>query len=289
MVSAAILEYIRDNILSFVNITTTIGYGNLAKSPLHVKNSRKQALYALQKGILSGDNQILGYDNNSDLLENHIIEMNLNSSKLLEAIENLDKKSIEVEINNFFNQIINCQVTTDIMQAILYSFVFTISTIIRKYNGDVARIFSQTDMFELENNKTSSRCMRDWLLVKCNKTCDYIVELQKDKSSNIINQIKNYIDKKYSEDLSIKSIAGVFYLSPAYLGRLFKNNTGEAFSDYLNKVRISKAKKMIISEDSKVYEIIEKVGYNNHEHFYRQFKRYTGISFAEYKESIKKA
>lgn len=285
--AVAILEYIRENILKFVNIAITIGYGSLVKSPLQVRNSRKQAQFALQKGILSGDKKILGYYE-KDLSENHLIKMNWDSSRLLEAVEFFDKRSIEAEINFYFDQIMNCQVTNGILQAMLYNFIFAICTIIRKYNGDIARIFSRNEIYELDNCKIFLGNMREWLFQKSNETCDYIVELQRDKSSNIINQIKDYIDGKYSEDLSIKSIAGIFYLSPAYLGRLFKNSTGEAFSDYLNKVRISKVKKMILSEDSKIYEIINKVGYNNHEHFYRQFKRYAGMSFAEYKETIRR-
>lgn len=110
----------------------------------------------------------------------------------------------------------------------------------------------------------------------------------KDSSSHLMNQIKKYIDNNYSDDLSLKSIASFFYMSPAYLGRIFKNMIGETFSDYLNKIRIAEAKKLILTEESKVYEIILKVGYNNPEHFYRQFKRYEGISLADYKRNVRK-
>ena len=76
-------------------------------------------------------------------------------------------------------------------------------------------------------------------------------------------------------------------MNSAYLGRLFKNNMGESFNDYLNKVRISEVKKSLLQGNEKIYSLITRVGYSNHEHFYRQFKRYEGISFAEYKQRIK--
>lgn len=77
-------------------------------------------------------------------------------------------------------------------------------------------------------------------------------------------------------------------MNPAYLGRIFKTNIGVSFNDYLNKIRISEVKKRLFQEDAKIYDILAKVGYSNHEHFYRQFKRYEDISFAEYKEKLKR-
>lgn len=285
---SAFLEYIQLNILTYIKTSVTIGYGSIVKSAYQVKDSRKQAQFALHKGILSDGNKIVCYVQENGLNGNHILKMKWDNQRLLSAIEMFDEKSIKTEINSFMDEVSHYRITKDIMQTMLYNFVFTICTAVRKYNGDAVGIFSQNEIYDLENYKLDYSRLKEWLLSKCIVTCEYLADLQKNKSSNIINQVKIYIDKNYSEDLSLKSIAGIFYLSPAYLGRLFKNGIGEAFNDYLNKVRISEVKKMVFTEDSKVYEIITKVGYNNHEHFYRQFKRYEGTSFAEFKETVRK-
>ena len=78
----------------------------------------------------------------------------------------------------------------------------------------------------------------------------------------------------------------MFYMNSSYLGQLFKNVLGVKFCDYINKKRIEVAKRLLRQSTFKTYEIIEKVGYANQEYFYREFKRYEGQSFAEYKNNI---
>jgi two-component system, response regulator YesN len=130
----------------------------------------------------------------------------------------------------------------------------------------------------LENNR---------LLADRKKASGFISDLQEEKSNHTISQIKRYVEKNYSTDLSLKSIAAMFYMNPVYLGRLFKATVGESFSDYVNKIRIAEIKRMVFVEKGKIYDMIKKVGFSNHEYFYRLFKRYEGRSFADYKENLK--
>lgn len=108
--------------------------------------------------------------------------------------------------------------------------------------------------------------------------------LLKNKHPKIIDQIIKYIEMNYPEDLNLKTIAETFFINPAYLGQLFKNSLNETFSNYVNRKRISEAKRLLLEEGLSVNEIIEKVGYKENDYFYKQFRRYEGISFSKYKE-----
>jgi len=103
------------------------------------------------------------------------------------------------------------------------------------------------------------------------------------KYPGVIGDVLEYIDANLAGDLSLKSIADMFYINPAYLGQLFKKSMGETFSRYLNRKRVSEAKKLLLEEKAGVQEIMEKVGYRDSDYFYKQFKRYENISFSEYK------
>jgi|YelNatPaOPRAMG01_1025707.scaffolds.fasta_scaffold02741_6 two-component system response regulator YesN len=90
------------------------------------------------------------------------------------------------------------------------------------------------------------------------------------------------------EDLSLRWVAGRVFINPDYLGKLFKKIVGEKFSDYLAKMRVERAKRLIEEEDYKIYEIAEKVGFgNNPQYFGQVFKKYTGYSPLEYKKILK--
>ena len=98
-------------------------------------------------------------------------------------------------------------------------------------------------------------------------------------------QMKKMIDlihKNYNQNLRLESLAGVFNYNSAYLGKLFKNYTGEYFNTYLDKVRIENGK-ILLQKGLKVYEVAEKIGYADVDYFHRKFKKYEGISPSAYR------
>lgn len=92
-----------------------------------------------------------------------------------------------------------------------------------------------------------------------------------------------YIEEHYTEDLYLDDVAKAVYLSPGYLCRIFKSETGTSFKDYVHKLRIEKAQQLIRESDYKYYEIAEKVGYKNYKYFSSYFSKISGCSAKEYR------
>ena len=76
------------------------------------------------------------------------------------------------------------------------------------------------------------------------------------------------------------------FLSPVYVSRLFKQETGETFTDYITKVRIEKAKELLSYSAVKVYDVGRRTGYFNPRYFYRVFKNITGYTPSEYRREF---
>ncbi len=100
-----------------------------------------------------------------------------------------------------------------------------------------------------------------------------------------IADILDYINMNYSANISLKTLAYRFSLSQAYLGQLVKRRTGMLFSDYINGIRIGRAKDMLVNSSLKENRISELVGYSDSNYFYRVFKKYVGVYPSEYKEN----
>jgi len=98
-----------------------------------------------------------------------------------------------------------------------------------------------------------------------------------------MKRIVELIHRNYSDNLKLETLASVFNYSSAYLGKMFKNATGEYFNTYLDKVRISKAKQLL-KQGMKVYQVAEKVGYANVDYFHSKFKKYVGTSPSHYRK-----
>jgi two-component system response regulator YesN len=114
-----------------------------------------------------------------------------------------------------------------------------------------------------------------------------IVRLQESRYNNsrfLINQALNFINYHYTEKISLDDVAEELNVSKHYLSSIFKKETGENMSFFINKLRIEKAKQLLLESDIKIKEVFEKVGYSDQQYFSKVFKKITGKTVVEYKE-----
>ena len=91
-------------------------------------------------------------------------------------------------------------------------------------------------------------------------------------------------EKNYSKDISLDDIAGVLCLNKTYFCALYKKYTNETFVETLKRIRLEKAKDLLINSTVKVSMIYELVGYKSKPYFYKLFKEQVGITPAEYRQ-----
>ncbi len=102
--------------------------------------------------------------------------------------------------------------------------------------------------------------------------------------SPLIRQVLQHVRVNRGRDLSIKVLAAQFNKNAAYLGQLFKQETGVLLSEHLAAIRIEEAKQLLRDTSLKTAEISRKVGYPNLNYFYRVFKKSTGLSPTEFRQ-----
>lgn len=88
-------------------------------------------------------------------------------------------------------------------------------------------------------------------------------------------------------DLSVKTVAAQMGISPAYLGHLFRQQTGAYFNDYLANIRLEHAERLVATTNLKISEIVEKTGFASQTYFNRIFKRTFGVSPLAYRRQKK--
>ncbi|MGN0294560.1 MAG: response regulator [Lachnospiraceae bacterium] len=101
---------------------------------------------------------------------------------------------------------------------------------------------------------------------------------------NIIDGILQYIEHNYRENLKLGTIAELFGYNSSYLGKVFSKTMGKGFNAYVDEIRINHSKEMLLEDNRKVYEISQLVGYKNVDYFHKKFRKYVGMSPAEYRK-----
>lgn len=121
-----------------------------------------------------------------------------------------------------------------------------------------------------------------------------VVEKPEQKSYNFesynksyaVNRIINYLNENYEHKISLEQIAHNMYLSPVYISKIFKEETGESPINYLIKIRLEKAKDILLNgKDGSIKNIANQVGYDDVYHFSKLFKKYYGISPLYYRKN----
>jgi len=100
----------------------------------------------------------------------------------------------------------------------------------------------------------------------------------------VLRKAMDYINEHYTEQITLNDVAEKIFVSSCYISRMFKKELGKNFVDYLNGLRMERAKELLKDPKYKTYEIAELVGIPDAHYFSRLFKKYEGLTPTEYKD-----
>lgn len=98
-------------------------------------------------------------------------------------------------------------------------------------------------------------------------------------------KILEYCTEHFAEDITIKSVADALYISQSYVSKIFSNKLKYSFREYINFLRINKAKSLLQHSDKRIVEVMFECGFKNQSSFNRIFRSSCGISPQEYRKT----
>ncbi|MCR5545400.1 MAG: AraC family transcriptional regulator [Lachnospiraceae bacterium] len=100
-----------------------------------------------------------------------------------------------------------------------------------------------------------------------------------------INRALNHIQTNFMHPITLSNTADLLHMSPNYLSKEFKKQTGQSFMDYLTNYRINSAKRMLEKTDYPISDIAEMCGFIDNNYFSRTFKKHVGTPPREYRKN----
>ncbi len=104
-----------------------------------------------------------------------------------------------------------------------------------------------------------------------------------DSRRSVLAKVQSYIQDHLESGVSLQTIADHVHFHPVYLSKLYKQETGETLSDYINRIRMEKALYLLKESGQKIYEIASQVGYEN-TYFIKLFKKQFGMTPQEFRD-----
>ena len=173
----------------------------------------------------------------------------------------------------------------------MYKTSFLLKKMIINLCEDIYKAFPWINTFEEQlifddvfDHVTSINDLRSNFMKCINNLLEIIIKYELQHSDSLVKKTCIYVMNHLEEDITIDNVANEVYISKNYIGKLFKQKTGFSFTDYVTKVKMEYAKRLLVTGVYKNYEISNKLGYCSPDYFSRLFKSYTGYTPIEYKK-----
>jgi len=173
----------------------------------------------------------------------------------------------------------------DVVKARVMELLVLLSRAAVEGGADAEQIFGMNYNYLKEiNHYNSIEGIAGWLSRVIIRFSDLVFDLRDVKHADAIYQCIQYINRNYSEKITLDEVASSVYLSPAYFSKIFKEEMKCNFNTYLNQVRINKSKNLLMNSKFSLVEIAGMVGYEDQSYFTKVFKKMTGLSPGKYRE-----
>jgi two-component system response regulator YesN len=173
--------------------------------------------------------------------------------------------------------------TNETISQFLFALAATANRILQQMQRKSDDVFEEG--FNIYTELLTYETLED-LQLKIEGLFQRIVQRQEEREQRGVrmaaDQLLDFIHENYVTDLSLTDVANHFKLSEGYVGKWFKERTGENFKDYLNMYRVRIAKQLLDEKYMKIDDLAKMVGCNNAITFTRMFKKYEGISPSQY-------
>jgi two-component system response regulator YesN len=270
---------------------TTVGVGSVYNKLDRVKDSYKEALEALRYGKLYGGGQVISFGEDIRLVDSAMDLKLTEMEEIIFFIKTGIKEQAVHSIDKLFLSLASTRGAT-IEQA--YSLGVQFLSLLILAMSELGFSQLRTDLLNgaLYNRMFGCRTFSELRLLLselAEEAADYIKGSRIKKTSRIIDEVHAYLMEEFrNPEVSLTSVSQKFHLNSSYLSRIFKQEMGQGFTDYLLKLRIDEAITLMNETDWRAYQIAEKVGITDPYYFSHRFKKVTGVSIQEYKRTSQK-
>lgn len=278
-------QIISMNVKQYLNIETTVGMSTLHTDVFMLPKLMEEARAASEWRKLHPSQKIFYYEDVAEQENVNVVEWMAKVDEYILSLKASVEGSQPIDCSRMIHSLKELGQSEELMGSYIGMLVYRVYGLLLEYGGgggDVPLHRFDPDVYFRGLSITD----------KINRLQEYMSEaalsvrmMGKERDQSIIARIKGFIRIHYRNPaLKIQDIAGELHFSTAYLGYLFKRELGQNIWDYVTELRIEEAKLLLATTDKKRYEVAYQVGYESPEHFSRMFKRYVGVSPADYRK-----
>ncbi|MDD9265482.1 helix-turn-helix domain-containing protein [Paenibacillus sp. GCM10023248] len=284
------LSLIKTRLEQYMNVRVAMGISDTADGSMHWQKLMNQARSLVSLRFFEGYDKFfypeseikLGMEPSPDLRDT----LKAKGIEIVRLLELENGPQWELEFDRYV-MLLKQKARFEVQETrlILTDFLWELGSLLYAQEVRWGGVFDHSHPFEQLKDFHTLEHTLQWIKQVCSDIYRYIHELSSKANSpySIVEKAKEFIHQHYCEELSLGMVSQWVGVSENYLSRLFMQNVGESFIQYVTNLRIEESKRLL-KKGYKIVDLSEKIGYVNAEHFSRVFKKVTGVSPKVYRE-----
>ncbi|MBR2671537.1 MAG: helix-turn-helix domain-containing protein [Oscillospiraceae bacterium] len=271
-----------DQLFSEKNMRVSIGFGKIYHSMLDLGLSYHEAVKDTSVPDDTADQP------DSPETEELGSDIKARAAQLVDLIKAGDTDSAEVLKDRIIHEAAADTDSVNELKEYYDSFISSLSDRISAFEYLTPDLFDNDDLLVFRSREFNDKSeLEETALSVVGKLISGLSKMLRNQNNPLLVEAQQYISENYSDCmLSLGAVADHIGVSQSYLSKLFKNNLGIHFTDYLNSVRIERSEELIINTDLTLNEIAVRTGFNSPQSFIRVFKQINGKTPGKFRSSL---
>lgn len=272
------LEHIQYEINKEFAIAMRFGIGSFFHELKNILQSYEEAMETYHNLLFFPKKMILTYSDNKQLQYPIGTYPYKIEADILNALKNFDFTSCKHKLSEFIGHLLkSCGNKFDILKKWYEYFHFSLSILC----DELGCTFS----YDVESDWVTKNDFYGDVVTMLDVAIDAIKE-KSHITDPIVIKVIEILNTRFNEDISLDMLSREVGLSPVYLSRLFKEETGQTYKSFITKIRMERAKMLLKKDIQKpIFELAAEVGYSDANYFSEVFKKYQGVSPTQYRYS----
>ncbi|WP_226677224.1 response regulator [Rossellomorea aquimaris] len=275
-----LLKEIYSLIYQYSKVFTILALGKKSEK---VNEAYESALEVFSRHNLLAQNKIVTHQ---DVMEGSLLHLLDHSHEMKWAIRSGSRQQVHSQLEEIFSQLESSH-TLSLEQLKVWEDQFELlrNNWLKEYQIKRQEPFYRGMDYWNEDGSFSYRKFKEEKSKEFFELIQTLTDVKYQKEKNNMQQIEEYLQQHYQEDINLQEMADRFFLSREYISRKFKQDYGATITDYVTNIRMEKAKKLLENPYLKIYEVAYGVGYGNEKYFSKVFKKHAGVTPNEYRHA----
>lgn len=279
---------IRNCIYQTMNVSITIGIGRYYADPLDMQKSYREAVNAQRQRFYLGDSQIIHVEDIPHLSTGPFNYPYHDERTVLDKVRCGDRKQAKQALSELLAAIFASKASIETVKACVLELLIVLSRAAVEGGANLDQLtLLNFNSINVLIGCSSKEQVEKWMLESLDCVMDNMLESRNSVNIRVINKACEYIAENCHKNISLDEVAQTVHLSRFYFSRLFKQEMGCNFVDYISKIRIDRAKLLLKNSDYNGVRIAAEVGYQDASYFSRVFRQATDMTPNQYRNKMR--